>query len=76
MKDYRPLCQVLSRLGDEARRDRRALPVIETDMETAYELDRMLKQELSPDVGLPRDHPERAFGIIAMYDGVKIKGRR
>ena len=71
-----PLCHILAYIGDEARRDNRPLPVIETDIETAHVLDRMLKSELSGDFELPRDHPERAFGVIAMFDGVKIIGRR
>lgn len=72
----RALCHILAYIGDEARRDNRPLPVIETDIETAHVLERMLQAELSPDIGLPRDHPERTFGVIAMFDGVKIVGRR
>ena len=71
-----PLCHILALLGDEARIDNRPLPVIETDMCTALLLEKILQTELSPNIALPRDHPERAFGIVAMFDGVKIKGKR
>jgi hypothetical protein len=64
-------------LADQARRDDRPLPVIETDLATAHHLCDILTTEVvSPDMMFSREHPERAFGFICMYDGVKIKGKR
>lgn len=71
-----PLCHILAQLGDAARREDRPLPVIETDVDTARLLETMLMWEMSHDIMLPQDHPERAFGVVAMFDGVKIKGKK
>ena len=76
MKHDRHLCHVLSAIADDARLDGRELPVIETDRMTAQYLANMLKMEMSADMVLRHDHPENAFGVIAMFDGVKIKERR
>jgi hypothetical protein len=72
----KPLRDLLGIIGDDARRNNRPLPIIETDMETARLLRDLLMREATPDVAISRDNPEYVFGVVAMYDGVKIKGRK
>jgi hypothetical protein len=74
--DKTPLADVLARLGDQARRENRPLPIIETDRATAHHLADMLASEIFDDVRVRHDNPETAFGIVAMFDGVKIKWKR
>jgi hypothetical protein len=71
----RPLSQVLSMLSYIARKDNRPPPVIETDIATAHDLQRMLKSEFDPVHMKGVSDTERDVGVVAIFDGIKIKGK-
>jgi hypothetical protein len=70
------LRDVLTFIGDNARLKNLPLPQLHTDRDTAHFLADMLQNEISHDVLITRDAPEYQFGVVAMYDGIKIIGRR
>jgi hypothetical protein len=71
-----PLRDVLTYIADNSRRENLPLPQLQTDRSTANFLADMLQNEVSHDVLITRDAPEYQFGVVAMYDGIKIIGRR
>jgi hypothetical protein len=71
-----PLRDVLTYIADNARLKNLPLPQLQTDRGTADFLADMLQNEISHDVLITRDAPEYQFGVVAMYDGIKIIGRR
>jgi hypothetical protein len=71
-----PLRDVLSHIADNARRENLPLPQLQTDRDTALFIADMLQNEVSHDILITRDAPEYQFGVVAMYDGIKIIGRR
>lgn len=71
------LYRALSHLADHAKILKRPLPIIETDLETACRLAELLASDLGcyrSDL-TPRDPLERAVGVVAMFDGIKIVAR-
>ena len=68
------ITEALSRAADHARANNLALPEIETDRRTAQLLGDLISQDLgSPMVAMVK--LGMGDGVVAMFDGVKIKAR-